>query len=293
MPHLLTHYEVSVRKGGEEELLGDFAEGNDLAAFLMGALQRVDVTDENKSLAISGDVVRHGRNVDALLEVGEAGVRSQLRKGTGDAVERLPEDHETMKAFVLCRVPGGGRRGDVVVHQPHGRGIKGLLHQHLKDEFNGQFPQRDLTLQLNPAVSDDALRALYEQGAIERVRLVRRRQPVDRFERIGDYVDPEEVGALETHLVSKRGRVFSKSKRIEDVIYKAGGSRDTLVLEGVEYEQMKVDLDLGGGKRKVVVVEPELTAGRLSYEVDEELTLVDGEPTRESLRKAATGLVEA
>lgn len=288
--HLLIHYALTVKHSGEPQLLGDFSDGHRMQDFLGEALGSVDEVGDERQLATAEPVHVDGSHLDVVLEVGEAGVRSQLRKGE-TLVDRLPEDAEVLRAFALFHVPPGARRGNVVIHQPHGRGIKGLLLRALKARFNEVFPPRNLALEIAPAVPAEELRRLYEQGAVQRIRLTRHQTPADGFNELGDYAAPEEVGAVETHIVSSRGgALHRRGPRLEQVVDRTVDG-DLLIFEGVTYDEMRVDLDIGD-RRKTIVVHPELSSGNLSYDVTGELEYVEGDPTRDSLRAAARRLLE-
>lgn len=289
MSHKLARYAVSVTLSGEPQLLGDFdGEGADARDFLARGLAGVSEASEDgtRELATAEGPDVDGEIVDVLLQTGEAGVRSRIRKPE-ETVERNPEDAEELMAFALFRIPPGGQRGDAVIHQPHGRGIRGMLTQVLKSRFNEAYERGNLALKIEPAVPADELRRLYEQGHVERVRLVAHQPPSDAFESIGNYVEPEELGAVETHLRPHRGfRFLSAGRTIQEAV-EGTDPESTLVFAGADYDELKIDLDLGAGRKKAVTVLPQLGAGTLQYHVDDELEYQDGEPTRDSLREAA------
>lgn len=294
MAHMLARYAVSVTLSGEPQLLGDFdGHGANLRRFLADALSDVNETsdDGKRMLAVEGEPDTIADTVDALFATGEAGVRSRIRK-PNETVQRNPEDAEDLRSFALFRTPSGARVGDAVIHQPHGRGIRSMLTKALRKRFNERFPPRSLTLKIEPAVPAEELRRLYEQGLVERVRLVAHEPPSDAFDRIGDYAQPDDIGAVETHLRPHRGgRLWRPGQTIQQAV-EGAASGTTVVFAGVDYDELKIDLDIGGGRTKVVTVVPTLDSGNLRYDVDDELEFADDEPLRGSLRKAALRLLD-
>lgn len=279
----MAKYRITVTVRGERQPLGDFYSGQSLLHFLADTLAGVDMDGEKSTLATEGDVYVDDPLVDVTLRTGEKGVRSDIEK-LDVVVPRYPDDTERLRAFALFRVPAANHEGLAVLHQPHRRGIKGLLAEHLKKDFRKRY--QGATLHLEPCIDASELRQLLQDGRMKKIRLRHKRYPADDFDGLDDYADPDEVGKVEVAIQPPRGRsMLRRGRRLERLLERSEEG-ERLIFDGVEYDELSVEVQRGD-RTKVIQVVPHLGTGNLNYEVDKDLVLDQGEPTRESLRAAA------
>lgn len=288
MAHLMAKYRVTVTVRGKTQPLGGFYNGHALLDFLADVLSKVDVDGEKSTLATEGMVEVEDPLVDVALRTGEKGVRSDIEK-PDTVIPRYPDDTERLRAFALFRAPAANHEGIAVFHQPHGRGIKSLLAEYLKQEFRNRFD--GVALHIQPCIDANELQQLLQEGLMKNIRLRRKRHPADAFDGLDDYADPEEVGKVEVAIQPPRGRsMFNRGQRLERLLEQSHEG-EQLIFDGVEYDELSVEVQRGD-RTKVIRVVPHLGTGNLNYEVDEDLVQDQGEPTRESLRQAAISLLD-
>lgn len=288
MAHLMARYRVTITVRGDRQPLGDFHNGHSLLGFLPESLAAVDVDGAKSTLATEDDVYLDDPVIDVTLRTGEKGVRSDIEKSDA-VVPRYPDDTERLRAFALFRVPAANHEGMAVFHQPHGRGIKSLLADHLKKDFRNRFD--GAALHLDPCVDASELRELMQDGRMKKIRLRHKRHPADDFDGLDDYADPEEVGKVEVAIQPPRGRFMQRRGQLLERLLEQSHEGEQLIFDGVEYDELSVEVQRGN-RTKIIQVIPHLGAGNLNYEVDDNLVLDQGEPTRETLRKAAISLLD-
>ncbi len=160
-----------------------------------------------------------------------------------------------------------------------------MLCGELIANFREDFP--DLTLEIHPCQVGDALQEAVDQGALEKVKLVRWDHPEDSANRAasGKWVSRDVTARVELDVTGSRGSRLSP--RLLRSYFRGDSHAFGQIVEfqGLTFEQAKVEVTLPSGRRTFNIERP--TAGHpITLELEGLRTGRDGDPTDTSLRAA-------
>lgn len=224
------------------------------------------------------------RWVEGLLESGAYGWVSDLRhfKTYDRRYRRQLEDAEVLPFYFLLHLPRKDSHGILILQRFGSHGVKGPLERVLND----CLPE-DLMLHVDPLVPQTYLDHLRQPERIRKVRLLQTEVPEDLAEAFG-LGGRQDVEAELVLTIGKGSETIPARLRR----FLQGQSRTgeyAAVQEAAPYERVKVELVVGGKVRTLDVSDPgHLTA---YHDITEAVYLEGGQPTWESLRRQAFGLL--
>ena len=137
---------------------------------------------------------------------GKSGVSSVLTRGGLTRFVRTPDDSEVMRSAALFSLPPHRTEGWLVVHVPHRRGCKTILH----DALRANFGERGYVISITPFVPEDAFRALIDQARVSKVTLTKRElERSDRFAEAAQWGD-NKLDRIELTFRGRRLRSLNK-----------------------------------------------------------------------------------
>jgi hypothetical protein len=240
--HTFSLYGLRVTRGGDDQPLGNVdGDGTALLERIAVYLKDVEHADGEaaqvlRSVRTEGPTNDEPSTVTALVAHGRSGVRSDFYDPEGQlAFERTTDHNEQLSALALFVLPALHSRGVLVLHNPHGRGVKSVLTDVLRTRFNEDFPERGVALHVDPLVPAKVLEDVMEEDGLKRIVLVKHEPSADRFDNLGGYVDPADVGRIETHVVARPRRFL---RRGHDLATLAGdvASGTTFMFGGADYD---------------------------------------------------------
>jgi hypothetical protein len=224
--------------------------------YLAGRLGDV-IPDADKQIAtrfldFSTDV----RYVSGRLERGDYGFGSTLIDIEDQKVahDRQPTEADLIPYYFLFEVYPGADEGILILERYGRGGILGALGSSLAEYLGDRFS--DLRLDIRPLVPQEWIDQFLGDGRIVRVRLIRFGIPSDIADRY-DVGHQEEEGKAEFSITAKRGRHIPLLGRIRDVLAGELPLQSFLEVPGFQYDQVKVEFELGGKRRMIDLLHPD------------------------------------
>lgn len=302
--HVLHAYIVKVNeRRGDDQLLGNFDGAGtriiDLVAQFLQQHQEKDWREEDGDAALKVDeihpVIAGEEDVlAATVKAGQSGRTSEFvdlsEEGLGDEVAFTRRVHhaELVRVLVLAKLPPERRAGFLVVHSPHGAGIKTRFWAEFVIWFRARFP--DHVLSIERTVPGGAYHELVEQGELRKVTLLKRMRQADLADEERRYFDEQTLGTIRTVIAAPRlGRL--RKKEISDVLEDPRTINSVLSFRGEDYNEVSVEVQFGGRRHTIHLSEQRVPRG------GEDVTDVlhyqqDDVPTYDSLRRASLEYIE-
>ena len=250
--------------------------------------QLVDDADRQIALRVL-DFATLGNYVSGTVQRGDYGFGSTIFDVRHQRVShaRQPTEADLIPYYFLFEVYPRADEGILILERFGQRGIKGVLGSDLAGYLGDRFP--DVRLDIRPLVPQQWIDQFLRNGRIVRIRLIRFGIPSDIADRY-DVGHEEEEGNVEFRITAKRGREIPLVNRIRDVL--AGDLQLPRFLEvrGFQYDDVKVELELGGRRRTIDLLHPDHFWP--STDVTDEVELDDDrQPVFASIDEIARSLV--
>jgi hypothetical protein len=295
LAHTAALYNVRVKeRGGDHQRLGAF---DDQATNLLDVLDAylADFTQEDalrERMVRCLEVATDDDDLTATMQFGQSGLVADIIDEGGNRVHhQIASQTSLVRCGCLFRLPPAQTMGWLALHNNNRRGIKGLLATGLSTRFRDQFA--DHTLEITPYVQQDALIEAIQDDRVTKVKLIRYEPPNDRANEATDkWVQAGSFGKLELDISMRGRREMLKGdllKRFYAEPQSADAKAAIVQFEGLEFEEAKVEVDLGGRTRTFNIEHPE-SGHPMTVDLDELELDADGDPTPESVR---AGLLDA
>ena len=189
--------------------------------------------------------------------------------------------------FQVRAVPGTNRA--ILLLQKFGRrAIKTLFEKRVSAFLRERYP--DPKLHVNPMAPRDYLLQMV-RGGIREIRFINRNATGDRADRVRHGNLPPEEGKNQTVFQAERGGILQEAtKMLSDALRRNASQAELAKITGIDFDELKVDVRVGGSTRVVNITSPELVA---RFDVDDEVERGDdGHPLPGSIHRVADGLIE-
>lgn len=164
--------------------------------------------------------------------------------------------------------------------------LKTVIDTTLKIKFNQAFP--DFTLLLSRIVTKGFAKKMFNNAPVNRVRFVQRKVKKD----LSDKINPNSTnvqtaeGEIEFVVKSRGDDPFGLKARIGEYFSDQRKLDDIIEFEDIEYEQVKVEIELDGRKRTIDLERPDNLNN--TYDVSDQVELNgDNHPVLASIRELA------
>lgn len=293
MGHRVSLYTVQVRpkrdKSADFRLLGDIDNNGTSLADVLSTYMDTDfevVNAENTTSLRCETAIVQGDEVFATFLHGQTGVAADIVNKEGDLrIRQSIDDTQRVRCAALLRLPKAAHTGWLAAHSNNGRAPKGLLEQGIQEKFRDQYPQ--LILEIRPLVLASVLDAAVAENRIDKVKLRKLERSTDRGAGAGKWVD-EGVDAKIELSITPSGR----AKRILSALPRRflegdkSAFGEIVQFEGMQFDEARVEVTLPGGSRRTFNIEHPGEGHPFTEEIRDQLRMIDGEPTDDSLRAA-------
>jgi hypothetical protein len=286
LAHTAALYNVRVRElGGDFQLLGGFDEaGTSLPAVLERYLTNFTQEDpERERIVRCLNVGSDGDELVAEMHFGESGLVQDIVDDGGNRVHRqVASETGLRRCWCVWWLTPTETMGWLALHNNNRAGIKTLLANGLTGQFRNEFDAH--RLEIIPYVKQSALIEAIEQDQVTKVKLIRYEPPTDRaVAATNKWVHAGRFGKLELDISMRGRREMLKADLLKNFYAGDADAKAAIVqFEGLEFDEAKVEVDLGGKTRTFNIEHPEsghpMTVDLSDLEEDE-----DGEPTDDSV----------
>lgn len=293
----LAAYAIKVRDVGEreDEIISDFAEGEDLLDFFQqffGDLKDKKIDDKIIQQVLSVETLKvEGRKLYGIVETGEYGEESVLWD-----VERLKVAHRRKKTeaemlpfYFHLDLPEGTDEGILLLQRLGAIGIRQLLHFAVSRAFEKKHA--DHRLLFLPLVEPKEVEK-YVKGRIESIRFIRFGIPSDLSDAY-DAGHKEEGGYVELVVHARRGSNLPVNNRLKQFFEGRREIKDLIALDETKfkYDNIKVRSRVGASSRTINLASPKRL--RSYYDISETVRLdaKTGHPKFDSIHTLAEEIV--
>ena len=271
--------------GGSKNLLNLFSnylEERESGYAVNGGSQRVLLV---RRFMVEGSLAK------GIIETGEYGYEAELRDvQTADVTyQRTANDAEMMPFYFLAYLPHNLDEGILILQRRAQYGIRTVLGKDFADYF--RRIQSGIVVDVNPLLPDQLINEFLQYGRITKIRFVRFTIPSDLTDAFEGGGHVEDLGQAELVISAGRNRRLPLVGRVRDVI---GGNRNVknmIELTNFDYDNVKVELDVGGSRRTVDL--SNTFKLRAHYDITSELEIgPNGHPKFASIDSIATELLQ-
>ena len=219
--------------------------------------------------------------VQGIIKCGDYGYAADLENlDSGDQFQRGINDCEYLPFYYRFEFKNGQDEAIVLLQKFGSRAIKTVLEEDLKTYFEAAVP--DAGLSLNPIVSEDyVLKVL--GGGIKQLKYIKFYVPADIADDIGMDDHIQEDATMELVIKARRNAFLSIPDWMRTGV---GAKSNTIEISGVEYDDVKLQVDIDGRKKTVDL--SDLRKFNMSLDISDSVALgSNGHPTYESLKYAA------
>ena len=226
--------------------------------------------------------------VDGILQGGAYGFAAEIEHlNTGRIFRRTVDDCEYLPFFFSVTTRPGQNEALLLLQRFGTFGAKSILKDDLACYIERNF--HDSRLFINPIVSDDYIQDIIG-GHIKSLTCIRYNVPEDVANDLGFEDHQEDTATMEMKVKATRDHFLSIPGWMRDVINGWQGHGRMIEVNGIEYSDVKLNIDIGGKKTKTVKLS-DLRKVRMNIDVTEDIRIgPDGHPTIDSLRRVVADL---
>jgi hypothetical protein len=222
--------------------------------------------------------------------VGEYGFSADIVNSKAKKVsyQKQKTDAELLPFFFDLSAPKNDGHGLLVLQRLGRGGIKGYFETYVLEPV-GELSKKRVSL--NAVMPKALLQKLMTGGRITEVRIIKHEIPND----IADIFNGKNK-AIEGDfewVLRPKGNGEIKQKIFNAFLAKPSGTiADHVVIPDFDYQTVKVEIDVGGGRKRLVDF-GSLKSAKATFDVGDDIELgLDGYPTFKSLKKASAGVVK-
>jgi len=229
---------------------------------------------------------RQGRQCSGTIETGEYGYESDLYDVDQGALSyrRSIADAELLPFHFHVSVPTNTDEALLILQRFGRQGVKGAFEKDFGEYVRSLFS--NLRVDIKVLVPGDLLDSYLRRSRIVKVTFVRFGISSDIADNF-DFGHEEDEGVVEYQLKAKRGGTFPVLERVQEVLRGRRRVQDFVELRDFEYDDVKLEVDVGGRRRTIALSQPDHLGGYLDITDDVEIGQ-DGHPTFESFCAQAT-----
>jgi hypothetical protein len=257
--HSIAAYRITVNRRMKKDPLplNNFdGQGSDLLKEFYGFA--AGLTDRSYESGNSEKILRgvltsgENRHLRATFGLGEYGLTSKFEeRGSGSPrFDRGKTDVEIIDFRNLFVFPKDREVGIFLTERNRNRGIFSIFSQAFRVAFRKQFP--GYVVDISNLAPETAIARILEEGDVKKMRLVRNRIPKETAEQYELGNHETDLGTLETCIISPKGKFLPK-KVLQEVVRGDSDVSSLLVWQGVEYNDLRAEVQQGRRTRTVSV----------------------------------------
>ena len=238
---------------GQNLPLGDSMLGSDLMTvfhqYLQARVAKFSIDHERQKLWRVLRPHATDSTVNGIVETGEYGYTADLYNVNTETVsyQRIGTDAEMMPFYFLAQLPTHRDEGVILLQRRSNLGIRTIFLKDFAEDFESSY--QGFKVVFNPLVPKQLLNQYLQDGRLTKIRFIRFGLPADLSDAYdaGGHIETE--GTAELVLTPGRGQSFPVVNRLLEVINGRLGVNEMIELHGHEYDNVKVELDVGGSKK--------------------------------------------
>lgn len=220
--------------------------------------------------------------VSGEVKTGDFGIVSELIDTTsGEVKNRNREDAEVLPFSFGFMYSGGNVNHGVVVFQTEGRyGMKTNFIKRLKKFLNQNY--NGIKIETSPMIPFQFVNTIMNSGSLKRIRFLRYVAPADTNQRLGAN---DGIEIKEERIFSNLAGVIERRRdAIIGFIAGRNGIREIANLDDFDYDELRMEFNIGGSTKTLNITNLDRLVITMELK-PEELVIVDGHPTHNSLRQ--------
>lgn len=233
------------------------------------------------------------RSITGLFDSGDFGYESNLLniESSQIAHQRRINEAELLPLYFSFTIPRNVETGVLLLQRTGVRGVKTALSFALDGYFSKNCP--GYRFKISPLILKDLIAQYLKEGHVNSVRFIKYNIPKDLADQFDHDYDVKE-GSMEIIIKARRKGEIPVISRIKDVLEEKRKIRDILVFEGYEYDNVKIQVEVGGKTKTLDLEHPSNLKTRFDITKKVERGK-DGHPTFESMdneaREIARGIL--
>ena len=227
-------------------------------------------------------------SIEGVFKAGTYGFSAELENlQTGVVRNRSIDDCEYLPLYFNFQFKAGQNEAILILQRFGIFGVKTTLYDDLSMYINGIDP--NLRLEINPLVSDSQIEELMG-GSIKKIRYLKFSVPDDIANDIEEIDNLEDNAEMEMVIKAKRNKFLGTPNWMKDVFSGKAATSDIIEINGIEYDNIKVEIDLDGKKKTLNV--SDIRKMRMNFDITDNITFgADGHPTFDSIREEGEDLL--
>ena len=227
-------------------------------------------------------------SIDGLFKSGTYGFAAELEDlQTGIVRSRSVNDCEYLPIYFNFQLKSGQNEAILLLQKFGIFGVKTSLLADLSAYIKDIDP--NLSLEINPLVSDSHIQELMG-GAIKKIRYLKYSVPDDVADDIEELDNLENDAEMEMVIKAKRDRFLGIPSWMRELFEGRTATSDIVEINGIEYDNVKVEIDLGRKKRTLNL--GDIRKLRMNIDITENVQMgADGHPTFDSIREQAEDII--
>ncbi|HBI7032838.1 TPA: hypothetical protein K8N22_000787 [Clostridium perfringens] len=200
------------------------------------SIKRIDIENENFS---------------GLIECGNYGYSSEIKSIETSRTTHLKTNSEVemIPFFFSGKIPKDSYKGLIALEKFKTFGCKTVL----EDDFNKFLHESDLKFRitLHPILPEKVAKQYLQAGNICKIRLVKHSVPKSIEYAYSDKYKLGEFGTFEYVINPRRNKTLSFKSEINKYLNNQKSIRQVIEVQGLEYDNVKVELEIGSKKRTI------------------------------------------
>ncbi len=287
---------VTDKSTGQNLPLDGFLNGHDLMTIFVQYLQdrvadhSIDAERQKLWRALQPHI--RGRSVSGIIETGEYGYAADLYNVDQNTVsyQRIETDAEMMPFYFLAYLPARLDEGVILLQRRSNLGIRTIFLNDFAEDFERSY--RGVKVVFNPLVPQQLLNEYMRNGRLTKIRFIRYGIPSDLSDAYDAGGHVEDEGTAEMVFSPKRGRSIPLLNRLREVMAGRREIREMIELRGYEYDNVKVELNVRGGKKTLDL--SDVMKMRAYVDVTSDIRInSDGHPEFDSIDTVAQELMSS
>lgn len=206
--------------------------------------------NNNKAINIK-KVEKNSNYVYGQIEYGTYGYSSEIKQiRTGQITHsKTIEEVDMVPLFFQAYVPNDAFKALIALEKFKTYGCKTIL----EDDINNFFAERDykIKLTLHPILPEKVAKKYFQDGIITKMRLVKHTIPKDISDMYKSEYENGVFGTFEYVMTPKKNKGLPFKKNINKFLNNSLGLHHIVEIAGIDYDDIKVELDIGGKKRTI------------------------------------------
>ena len=251
----------------------------------------VDISAQKKLLTVNtcfSQEVQTFRITSGILETGNYGYASKIRDvATNEIIfEKTVNDAETLPFFYSFFVPSNGNTSICIFQRFSNKGFKTAFENDFNTFLGQESPE--VRFSLFPLLPESYINSVLDNGRITKIRLVKDQLPSDLADAVIGHRNSE---ARSEFVISAKVRGNLANQRIIDKLKSLVGIHprpleEVFEIRGFEYNDIKVEVKIGSSTKTLSFGNLDNVFG--SYDITDEVDIVDGHPEYSSILQIST-----